>query len=59
MYIRKTKDEYKLLANYGYGHGWEIETTEETRKDIKRRYKEYRENAPQYQYKIILKRVKI
>lgn len=22
-YVRKTKDEYQLLANYGYGDGWE------------------------------------
>jgi hypothetical protein len=56
-YIRKTQDEYQLLANYG--QGWEVETTEETRKEIKERLKEYRDNAPQYSYKIVTKRVKI
>lgn len=56
-YTRKTTDEYQLLSNYG--HGWEVETTEETRKEIKQRLREYRENAPQYSYKIVTKRVKI
>lgn len=58
-YQRKTKDEYILMANYGYGHGFEEETTEETYKDIKQRLKEYRDNAPEYSYKWIKKRVKI
>ena len=56
-YTRKTTDEYQLLSNYG--HGWDLETTEETRKEIKQRLREYRENAPMYQYKIKTVRVKI
>lgn len=56
-YTRKTKDEYKLMCNYGYGDGWEEVLTEETYKDIKERKKEYMENMPQYPYKIIKKRV--
>lgn len=56
-YTRKTTDEYQLLANYG--QGWEVETTEETRAEIKERLKEYRANAPQYSYKTVKKRVKI
>lgn len=56
-YQRKTQDEYQLLANYG--QGWEHETTEQTRAEIKERLKEYRANAPQYSYKIVTKRVKI
>jgi hypothetical protein len=56
-YIRKTTDEYQLLANHG--QGWEHETTEQTRAEIKERLKEYRANAPQYSYKIVTKRVKI
>ena len=56
-YTRKTTDQYQLLANYG--QGWEVETTEETRKEIKERLKEYRSNAPMYQYKIKTVRVKI
>jgi hypothetical protein len=56
-YTRKTRDEYVLLADYGYGY--EEETAEETSKEIRQRLKEYRENAPQYLYKIKVKRVKI
>ncbi len=58
-YIRKTKDEYVLLANYGYGHGFEEEITESTYKEIKDRLKEYRTNAPEYSYKYKKIRVKI
>lgn len=56
-YQRKTQDQYQLLANYG--QGWEHETTEETRAEIKARLREYRANAPQYSYKTVTKRVKI
>jgi len=56
-YARKTKDTYILLANYG--QGWEEETEETTYKELKERLKEYRQNAPQYSYKGIIKRVKI
>ncbi len=58
-YIRKTKDTFILLANYGYGHGYEEETEENSYADIKQRLKEYRENAPQYSYTYKKKRVKI
>lgn len=47
-YIRKTKDTYVLLANYG--QGWEEETSENSWREIKERLKEYRENAGQYSY---------
>ena len=43
MYQRKTKDIYELWTNYGYG--WECEVCEETRTEIRQRYKEYRENT--------------
>jgi hypothetical protein len=39
-YQRKTKDEFVLIANYGYGYGWEEETTEESYKAIRERLKE-------------------
>ena len=55
-YERKTIDEYVLLANYG--QGWEEEITEETYIDIKKRLKEYHENAPQYSYTWKKRRVK-
>ena len=56
-YIRKTKDVYVLLSNYGYG--WEEELTEETEKEIKEQLKTYRENCPNDQYKFKKKRAKI
>lgn len=58
-YIRKTRDEYQLLCNYGYGDGWEYVLSEDTRKEIKQRLKEYVENMPQYPYKVVKKRVSI
>lgn len=42
-YVRKTKDVYNIVTNYGYG--WEVECTEETYKEAKQRLKEYRENT--------------
>ena len=45
-YIRKTVDEYRLYVDYG--DGWEHETTEESRKEIRARMKEYGVNCPQY-----------
>lgn len=56
-YKRKTKDEYQMHSNYGYG--WECEVSEDTRKEIKIRLKEYRENCPNGQYKIVVRRIKI
>jgi len=41
-YVRKTKDEYQIMTNYGYG--WEVENTEDNYKDAKRSLKEYQEN---------------
>lgn len=56
-YIRKTKDEYIVQGNYG--QGWEDITAEPTRKECKERLKEYRENEPQYNHRMIVKRVRI
>lgn len=58
-YVRKTRDEYQLLCNYGYGDGWEYVLSEDTMKEIKQRKKEYIENMPQYPYKIVKKRIPI
>ena len=57
MYARKTKDEFEIQGNHGYG--WELETTEVTRKAACENLKEYRQNAPQGQYRIVTKRVPI
>ena len=43
MYKRKTKDEYCIETNYGYG--WEVECREETLKDAIERQNEYIQNA--------------
>lgn len=56
-YIRKTKDNYILLSNYGYG--WEEEVIESTYKEIKERLKEYRENCKYGIFKHKKVRVKI
>ena len=41
-YQRKTRDVWKLMVNYGYGHGWEHELTEFTIAEARQRLKEYR-----------------
>lgn len=57
-YIRKTKDVYILLGDYG--QGFEELVTEESRSEIKQRYKEYVENDTYSRgFKIIKKREKI
>lgn len=42
MYVRKTRDEYAIEADYGYG--WERVTSEDTLENARERLKEYREN---------------
>lgn len=58
MYQRKTRDEFEVQGNHGYGHGWEVETTEDTRKDARARLREYRDNAPG-EYRIVKRRIPI
>lgn len=57
-YQRTTTDEYTLQGNYGYGDGWEDLTSEDSRKEIRERLKEYRENEGG-NYRIIKRRVPI
>ena len=40
-YVRKTRDEYQLLCDYGYGDGWEYILAEDTMKEARQRKKEY------------------
>jgi len=56
-YVRKTRDSFELQANYGYG--WEIETTEETRKLAREQIKCYRDNVPGINIKIVKRRERI
>lgn len=45
-----------LQGNYGYGHGWEDLTSEESYHEIRARLKEYRENEGGT-YRLIKRRV--
>lgn len=56
-YVRKTRDTFELHVNYG--KGWEHEVTEFSRKDIRERRKEYRENCPEYPVKVMKKRERL
>ena len=55
-YVRKTKDEYQIQGNCGYG--WDVETYEETYKEAKDQAKCYRDNVSNA-IRIIKKRVTI
>ena len=46
-----------LQANYGYGHGWEDECQSEDRGEVRQHLREYRENAPDYAYRVVQRRV--
>jgi hypothetical protein len=59
MYIRKTRDEWEVQGNYGYGHGFECVDTLNTRSEAKDSLKVYRENERGVFFKIVKKRVKI
>ena len=56
-YKRKTKDEWQVLQNWGYGHGWELATCAETFKEGKSLLRDYRENQPECPVKLVCKRV--
>lgn len=57
-YIRKTEDEYEIQS-WSPQYGWELSTTEVTRKDAREQIKCYRENEPHISHRIVHKRVKI
>ena len=43
-YVRKTTDQWDVLCDYGYGHGPEVVTSENTKKEAMQRAREYSEN---------------
>jgi hypothetical protein len=45
-----------LQADYGYGHGWEDESQSEDRREVRQHLREYRKNAPEYNYRIVQRR---
>lgn len=53
--LRKTETEWVLRSNYGYG--WEDESAAETWIEMRQLLKEYRENAPQGQYRAVKRSV--
>lgn len=57
MYIRKTIDLF--IVQGLYAGNWEDECAEVTRKEGILRLNEYRENAPEYCYKLVKRREKI
>ena len=48
---KKNKYIYGWALYVNYGAGWEYETFEYTRPEMRQRLKEYRENCPQYAVK--------
>lgn len=42
-YVRKTRDRWDIMTNYGYG--WDCECSEYTWTDAKKTAKEYRQNT--------------
>lgn len=42
-YVRKTRDRWDIMTNWGYG--WECEFSEYERSEARQRLKEYRENC--------------
>lgn len=57
MYTRKTQDLY--IVQGLYCGEWEDECAELTRKEAILRLNEYRENAPEYLYKLVKRREKL
>lgn len=54
-YVRKTRDEWVIEGNYGYG--WDEVCAEDSRREAVARLREYRENEPRYAHRVRLTRV--
>ena len=48
-YTRKTRDEWQMWPNYGYG--WEHEISEDSWRELRDQLKVYRANCPQYSFR--------
>ena len=55
----KTKLIHVVQGNYGYGHGWEDLTAEDTRKEALVRLREYRKNEAGTPFRLIRRRERI
>lgn len=49
---------YVVQGNYGYGHGWEDLTQSEDIEEARIDLKAYRDNAPEYAYRLRKRRGK-
>ena len=58
-YQRKTRDEYWVQQDYGYGDGFEDVCPGEDLPDARRLLKEYRQNQPEVPARIKKHRVRI
>ena len=58
-YQRKTKDEWQIQQNWGYGHKCETVYTADTYVDARLRLKEYSKNQRHIPIRIKLVRVKL
>jgi hypothetical protein len=56
---RKTRDIFEVHGDYGYGHGFECVTAEESWTEAKIRLNEYRDNEPGVRFKLVKTREKI
>ena len=56
-YTRKTADEFEVQGYYN--GGWEMVTTEVTRKEARENLRAYRENESNTAFKIVKKRVPV
>jgi hypothetical protein len=56
---RKTRDEWEIQQFIAPRYGWERVCTETMLKEAKERLKEYRENQPEYDVRMVKKRIKI
>jgi hypothetical protein len=57
--VPKTRLVFVVQGNYGYGHGWEDVTAEESSKEARDRIREYRENERGVPFRLIRRRERI
>lgn len=57
-YERKTRDEWQVQTNYGYGHGFEETTAHDSYRGARAELRVYRENQPEFAHRLKCVRVK-
>jgi hypothetical protein len=50
---------WEVQGNYGYGDGWEMLTTHDTRREALESLKEYEDNEPQFVHRVSRKRGRV